>query len=119
MEFDPARQTQWIFSREFKVRQENGTSFRVKNWQSFLTHPIADLFAEWKIDRPATWIAQAIRMPPYRHQLWQQQVILFAFPALEDNSVSNHLFSRTTSTYQDKMLRFVLKARLDALALPR
>jgi hypothetical protein len=39
--------------------------------------------------------------------------------ALEDNSFSNHLFSWDTFRYEDRLLRFTLKARLDALPSPQ
>jgi hypothetical protein len=41
------------------------------------------------------------------------------FLALEDNPVSNHMFSWATSRYEDRLLRFTLTARSDARAPPQ
>jgi hypothetical protein len=46
-------------------------------------------------------------------------VIASAFAALEDNAVSNHMFGWATSRYEDRMIGFTLKARLDALPSPQ
>jgi hypothetical protein len=42
-----------------------------------------------------------------------------AFTAIEDNPVSNNMFSLATSLIEDWMIAFALKSRLDALASPQ
>jgi hypothetical protein len=91
----------------------------VHNDEQYLTRGIAEPFDESKISKPAMWITQAVRRPLYRKRLRARQVIATAFAALEDNAVSNHMFARAISRYEDRMIRFALKARLDALTSPQ
>jgi hypothetical protein len=115
MEVCPDVPTQSIFPRAFRAHQEDQMSFWVYNSEQFLTHGIAESFKESKISKPAMWITQAVRRHLYCKRLGDRKVIASAFAALEDNSVSNHMFSWATSRYEDRMIRFTLKARLDAL----
>jgi hypothetical protein len=80
-----------------------------------LTHPIAESFVESKIARPAMWITQLVRRVVHRENFKHRCAISNAFAALEDNSFSNHMFAWATSRYEDRLIRFTLKARLDAL----
>jgi hypothetical protein len=65
------------------------------------------------------WITQSVRRPLYRNDFRDRHVIASAFTALEDKAVSNHMFSWATSRYEDRMIRFTLKARLDTLPSPQ
>jgi hypothetical protein len=93
--FNPHVLTQCIFPRDFKAHQKGQVPFWVHNCEQFLTHGISELFNESKLSQSAICITQSVRRPIYR------QVIASAFAALEDNSVSNHVFSWDTSRYED------------------
>jgi hypothetical protein len=112
--FKSGMPTQSVFPREFQAHQEDDISFWVENGQQFLTHPIA----ESKISRPSMWSTQSVRHVMYRERFQERHVISNAFPALEDNTFLNHMFSWATSRYEDRLIRFILKARFDALLSP-
>jgi hypothetical protein len=84
-----------------------------------LMHPVAESFAESKISRPAMWITQSVRRVMDRNSFKNRCTISNALAALEDNSFSNHMFAWATSRYEDRLHRFTLKARLDALPYPQ
>jgi hypothetical protein len=108
-----------IFPRAFKAHQEDQISFWLNSGQQSLTYGIAEPFDQVKISRPAMLITQAVPRPLYRKRFRDRQVIASAFAALEDNAVSNHMFAWATSRYEDRMMRFTMKARLDALPSPQ
>jgi hypothetical protein len=111
--------TQSIFARALKAHQEDQISFLVHNGQQHLTHGIAEPFEQSKISKPAMWITQSVRRPLDRKRFRDRQVISSAFSALEGNADSNHMFAWATSRYEDRVVRFTLKARLDALPSPQ
>jgi hypothetical protein len=119
MEVSPEVSTQLIFPRAFKARQEDQISFCMNNSQQYLTHGIAGPFEQSKISKLAMWIAQEVRRPLYRKRFRDRQVIASDFAALEDNAALNHMFAWATSRYEDRMIRFPLRARLDALPSPQ
>jgi hypothetical protein len=84
-----------------------------------MTHPISESFAESKVARPSMWITQSVRRVVHRENFKHRCAISNAFAALEDNSFSNHMFAWATYRYEDRLIRFVLKARLDALPSPQ
>jgi hypothetical protein len=84
-----------------------------------LTHPVAEAFVESKISKPAMWITQSVRLVLYRQRVREFKVISGAFPAPKDNPISNCMFSWATSRYEERLIRFTLNARLDALASPQ
>jgi hypothetical protein len=47
----------------------------------------------------------------HRENFKHRCAISNAFAALEDNSFSNHMFAWATSRYEDRLIRFTLKAR--------
>jgi hypothetical protein len=112
IEASPDVPTQSIFPRTFKAHQEDQIWFWVNNGQQHLTHGIAEPFEQSKISKPAMWITQCVRRPLYRKRFRDRQVIASALVALENNAVSNHMFAWATSRYEDRMIRFTLKARL-------
>jgi hypothetical protein len=111
--------TQSIFPRAFQAHQEDDISLWVEKGQVHLTHPIAEPFAESKLSRPAMWITQSVRRMMHKENFKHRCAISNAFAALEDNSFSNHMFAWATSRYEDRLIRFTLKARLDALPSPQ
>jgi hypothetical protein len=119
IEVNPDVTTQSIFPRAFKAHQEDHISFWVHNLEQFLTNGITEPFNQSKISKPAMWITQSVRRPLYRKNFRDRHVILSALTALEDNAVSNHMLSWATSGYEDRMIRFTLKARLETLHSPQ
>jgi hypothetical protein len=55
----------------------------------------------------------------HRQRFGERHAISNAFPALENDPFSNQMFSWDTSRYEDRLIMFALKARLDALHSPQ
>jgi hypothetical protein len=116
---NPDVHTQTILPPAFNAHQEDQISFWVHNGEQFLTHGVVEPFVESKPSNQEMRITQSVRHQLYRKRFRDRQVIASADVEPESIAVSNNMFSWATSRSEDRMVRFTLRAHLDALASPQ